>query len=410
MLTVGGNVSGLAVHGRLVLQNNAGDDLRITANGPFNFPTPVAQGATYAVTVATQPAWQLCTVTNGAGTANAAVSNITVECTQARVEVTTFAGSGAFGSIDGTGTAASFAYPAGVAADAGGNLYVADAFGHTIRKITPAGEVTTLAGSGAKGSANGNGIAASFAHPSGVAVDAHGNVYVADNNNHAIRKITPAGEVSTLAGSGAEGSANGNGTAASFDHPHGVAVDAHGNVYVADRGNNAIRKISPAGEVTTLAGSGAPGSADGTGTAASFNRPGAVAADANGNVYVADTGNRIVRKISPAGEVTTLAGSGVQGSTNGNGAAASFDALTAIALDTSGNLYVGDENSNLIRMISPSGDVTTLAGSGAAGSTNGSGTNASFSGPLGIAIDGNGNLYVADVNNNMIRKLASVAP
>ena len=216
-----------------------------------------------------------------------------------------------------------------MAVDAAGNVYVADTGNDTIRKITPAGVVTTLAGTaGQAGSADGTGTAARFNEPDGVAVDAAGNVYVADTNNDTIRKITPAGVVTTLAGTaGQAGSADGTGAAAQFNAPEGVAVDGAGNVYVADTGNDTIRKITPAGVVTTLAGTaGQVGSADGTGSAARFNDPDGVAVDGAGNVYVADTINDTIREITPAGVVTTLAGSpGQYGSADGTGAAAQFD-------------------------------------------------------------------------------------
>jgi sugar lactone lactonase YvrE len=203
-------------------------------------------------------------------------------------EVTTFAGSGSYGDTDGTGAAASFRFPHGVAIDAVGNVYVADRNNYKIRKITPMGEVSTLAGSGSLGNADGLGTAASFNYPTGIAIDATGNLYVADSENHKIRKITPAGVVSTLAGSGLPGNTNGTGTSASFKAPLGVTVDAAGNVYVADSQNHKIRKITPAGVVSTFAGSGGAGSTDGAGSVASFNLPAGVAVDASGNVFVAD--------------------------------------------------------------------------------------------------------------------------
>ncbi len=200
--------------------------------------------------------------------------------------VTTFAGSGAPGATNGTGTAASFNYPQGVAIDASGNVYVADQGNNQIRKITSAGKVTTLAGTLVAGSTNATaiGVSALFNGPTGVAVDAAGNVYVADFANNQIREINvTTGATTTLAGGSKSGSANGTGTAALFNGPAGVAVDAAGNVYVADFNNNLIRKIAPGGVVTTLAGSKA-GNANGTGTAALFNGPRGVAVDAAGNV------------------------------------------------------------------------------------------------------------------------------
>ena len=250
--------------------------------------------------------------------------------------VSTLAGAaGSPGSADGPG--ARFAYPRGVAVDAAGTVYVADTNNSTIRKITPAGVVSTLAGTAASnGSADGTGAGARFNNPFGVAVDAAGAVYVADTNNSTIRKITPAGVVTTLAGTaGSGGSADGTGAAARFNVPIGVAVDAAGTVYVADTNNNTIRKITPAGAVSTLAGTaGSFGSADGTGASARFAYPRGVAVDAAGAVYVADEGNSTIRKIMPAGAVSTLAGTAASiGSADGTGAAARFRNPAGVAVD-----------------------------------------------------------------------------
>ncbi len=199
-----------------------------------------------------------------------------------------------------------------MAVDSAGNVYVADTGNSTIREVTPAGVVTTLAGwSGHTGSGDGTGSAARFYDPEGVAVDSTGNVYVADYFNYTIRKVTPAGVVTTLAGSvGSSGTNDGVGSAARFSYPKGVAVDSAGNVYVADNGNSTIRQVTPAGVVTTLAGSpGLYGSSDGTGSNARFGGPSGVAVDSADNVYVADTDNQTIRKVTPAGVVTTLAGS-----------------------------------------------------------------------------------------------------
>ncbi len=329
--------------------------------------------------------------------------------------VSTLAGTaGLSGSTDGTGAAASFSFPQGVATDNAGNVYVADAFNSTIRKITPPGVVTTLAGmAGVFGSADGTGAAARFNSPTGVATDSAGNVYVADNVNSTIRKITPAAVVTTLAGkAGVFGSPDGTGAVASFNFPRGVATDSAGNVYVADTANSTIRKITPAGVVTTLAGAaGVFGSADGTGAAARFNSPFGVATDSAGNVYVADAFNSTIRKITPAGVVTTLAGAaGVFGSADGTGAAASFNFPQGVATDSTGNVYVADTVNSTIRKITPAGVVTTLAGTaGVSGSADGTGAAARFNRSQGVATDGAGNVYVADTNNSIIRKITSAA-
>ena len=230
-------------------------------------------------------------------------------------------------------------------------MYVAEYYNHRIRKVTAAGVVTTLAGSGSRGFSDGAGSAAMFRGPVDVAVDASGNVYVADYENHKIRKITAAGMVTTLAGSVA-GFADGTGTAAKFYSPSGVAVDASGNVYVADQGSHKIRKITPLGVVTTLAGSTA-GFTDGTGTAAKFNEPSGVAIDASGNVYVADSYNNRIRKITSTGVVTTLAGgSASNGTADGTGSAARFGYPNGVAIDANGIMYVSDYMNDRIRKIS----------------------------------------------------------
>jgi streptogramin lyase len=323
--------------------------------------------------------------------------------------VTTLAGAaGVTGSADGTGSAARFNIPFGVAVDSSGNAYVSDSRNYTIRKITSAGVVTTLAGTaGLSGDTDGTGAAARFFDPRGVAVDASGNVYVADAAKHTIRKITNAGVVTTLAGtSGVSGTSDGTGAAARFSGPLGVAVDSSGNIYVADYGNSAIRKISSAGVVTTLAGTaGQAGSTDGTGAAASFRGPYSVTVDSSGNVYVADYGNSAIRKITSAGVVTTLAGTaGQTGSTDGTGAAARFSLPGGVIVNSSGVVYVA--NSFTIRKVTSDGVVTTLAGTaGQAGSTDGTGVAARFAGVYGIAVDSSGNIYVADAVNSTIRKI-----
>jgi sugar lactone lactonase YvrE len=265
--------------------------------------------------------------------------------TTSSITVSTLAGDGTMGYADGTGTTAKFSRPEGVAVDSTGNVYVADTDNNRIRKITPSGVVTTLAGDGTMGYADGTGTAAKLSGLRGVAVDSAGNVYVADSGNR-IRKITPLGVVTTLAGDGTQGYADGTGTTAKFNDLRGVAVDSAGIVYVLDYGNHRIRKITPLGVVTTLAGDGTTGSyADGTGTAAKFNQPQGVAVDSAGNVYVADTGNGSIRKITPEGVVTTLVGGwGSIGYADGTGTAAKFTVLAKVTVDSEGIVYVVDSN------------------------------------------------------------------
>ncbi len=321
----------------------------------------------------------------------------------AELKVSTYAGSGTFGFADGAAASAQFSYPTSMAIDGEGNLIVADPFNNRVRKITPSGQVSTLAGTGTTGFVNGPGNTAKFNWPYGVACDAAGNVYVADMNNNAIRKITPAGDVSTFAGTGVAGYADGPGIGAKFSYPTGVATDASGNVYVADQGQNMVRKITPSGVVMTMAG-GTGGYLDGTGTAAKFNGVFALAIDAAGNVYVADRSNHRIRKVTQAGVVTTFAGTGVTGATDGAAAQATFNGSSGVAIDASGNIYVSDTENHKIRKITPNGMVSTYAGS-VAGYAEGLAGSAQFNLPYGVACDHNGNVYVADYMNSRVRKI-----
>ena len=260
----------------------------------------------------------------------------------------------------------------------------------------PGVTVSTVAGqAGASGSTDGGGSAARFSSPADAAVDTVGNTYLADTANHTIRKITPAGIVTTLAGTaGASGSADGTGGAARFNHPAGVAVDGAGNVYVADTDNNSVRKITSVGVVST--------------SATGFNGPSGIAADTAGNVYVADTLTHTIRKVSSAGTISTIAGTaGISGSADGVGSAARFHGPQGLALDGTGNLYVADTNNDTIRkVVLASGEVTTVAGqAGASGSTDGTGGQARFFYPSGLAIDTGSNLFVADTDNSTVREI-----
>ncbi|MCX7009811.1 MAG: hypothetical protein NTY53_21640, partial [Kiritimatiellaeota bacterium] len=297
---------------------------------------------------------------------------------------------------------------AGSAGSANGMIYVADPINHLIRQITSAGVVTTLAGTaGVAGSTNATGTAARFNTPNGVAVDGAGNVFVADTQNHLIRKISPAGVVTTVAGAGVAGSANGTGTVARFNTPYGIAVDGLGNLLVADTGNHTIRQITPDGTVSTLAGTaGVSGSADDTGAAARFYRPCSIAVDGLGHIFVADTFNHTLRIITAGGVVTTIAGlAGSAGSTDGTTSVARFNLPFGVTADHVGHVYIADSGNHTIREIDPAGAVSTLGGlAGNAGSADGEDATARFNGPGGVAANSAGNVFVADTYNHTIRQ------
>jgi len=331
-------------------------------------------------------------------------SNPTTTASQISGVVTTLAGSGAAGYADGTGAAAIFNGNRGLAR-VGNTLYVADSSNNMIRKLViGTGVVTTLAGSTTPGATNGTGSAASFNFPVGLDTDGT-NLYVTDNNNNLIRQIViSTGVVTTLAGSGVAGSTNGTGTGASFNDPNSVLV-VGGNLFVGSLNDDLVRQIViSTGLVTTLAGSGAAGSTNGTGTGASFSSPKGMATDGT-NLYVADYGNNLIRKIViSTGVVTTLAGSGAAALTDGNGTAAAFHGPVGVVTDGT-NLFIADALNNAIRkVVIGSVAVTTLAGSGTAGSTNGTGTGASFSLPTWLAINtSTPALFVSDSSNNLVR-------
>ena len=336
---------------------------------------------------------------------------------------------GTAGHADGTGSAASFHSPADIALDSAGNAYVADTANNTIRKVTAAGVVTTLAGqAGVSGSNDGTGSAL-FNHPAGVAVDSSGNVYVADTNNNTIRIVTSAGVVITLAGQvGITGSTDGVGSGATFNGPSGVAIDSAGNLYVSDTLNHTIRMLAPSNLsnvvgavpppptlVTTIAGTaGAPGALDGTGSAARFDKPLGLVLDSSGDLFIADSNNSTIRKLVLSNsKVTTVAGqAGVTGSADGANGQATFQFPCGVAIDAAGNLYVADTDNHTLREIATSGAVSTLAGlAGTSGTTDGIGTAARFNFPTGVAVNNSGDVYLADTNNDTIRLcVVPVAP
>ncbi len=332
-------------------------------------------------------------------------------------DVTTVAGSSATtGSQDGTGTSALFWRPQGVVSDGAGTLYVADTDNHTIRKIVvETGSVTTFVGTaGADGIDDGVGSAARFSYPHGLSTDGHGNLFVADFGSNRIRKVVLAtAEVTTLAGVlGYNGYSDGPGDVAEFNGPDYLACDAAGNLFVTDSANQTVRRIAVATSgVTTFAGLGSSaGSDDGVGAGARFNWPMGLVSDGAGNLFVADALNRTIRKVVAAtGAVSTLAGLANQsGSRDGTGADARFGYPAALAFDGAGTLFVADQTNNLIRKVDlATAVVTTVAGeAGIAGSDDGVGTNAHFDSPASLALDGAGNLFVGDTAMHTLRKIA----
>ncbi|MEO9113702.1 MAG: MBG domain-containing protein, partial [Lacunisphaera sp.] len=389
---------------------------------------------------------------DGAGNVYVAdTANLSIRKITALGVVTTFTDTaGVKGWTSGSGVSVQFSYPPGVAVDSSGTLYVADFDNYSIKEISAGGVITTLAGlTSTAGATNGTGSAAQFDGPQGIAVDGSGNAYVADSNNHTIRKITAAGVTSVFAGTaGSAGSTDGTGSAARFVSPRAVAMDGAGNLYVADIGDalirkitsagvvstfatlpgsawglaadglgnvyildatNAVKKVTAAGVVTVFAGDAdSTGSSDGTGSSARFRNPQGLAADGAGNVYVADTGNFTIRKITSDGVVTTLAGtSGVSNLVDGTGSGTLFSYPVAVSVDGAGNLYVVDSGLGVIRKITPTGTVTSLAGSGynigAWGSLDGTGITVQFTNIGGIVSDNAGKIWISDSNNNTIR-------
>lgn len=302
------------------------------------------------------------------------------------------------GFVNGNGTAASLNLPASVAVDAAGNVFVADTGNHAIRRISRSGAVATLAGNGEPGFAEGSGSAARFNAPSGIAIDGVGNLYVADSNNNRIRKVTPAGEVTTFAGSGAEGFANGTGAGASFSAPSAIAIDGSGNLYVSDSGNDSVRKLTAAGGVTTLAGIG-PITTAAQFAAQGFNNVQEIAVGAAGTVYVnahcgfVTTFRLCLLAIAPDGVVT-------KHPTDPHWAARFFP-FGGLAVDAAANVYAGYKNT-LVKL-TPAGVQTLLLGDEAADPVTAPRAVDRFNGPRGIALDSFGNLVVADTGNSVVK-------
>lgn len=334
------------------------------------------------------------------------------------LDIRTLAGNGMAGATNGFGSHARFDYPTAVAVDNDGNAYVVDTGNSIVRKITFDGFTSTLAGiAGSNGSADGNNLTALFYGPQGIAIGSPGQIFVADSANSTIRKISAEGTVSTIAGlAGVTNSFDGQSSAAQFFHPEALAADSGGNLYIADTWNHTIRKLTPDGTVTTIAGlAGHSGSLDGAGNKARFNRPSAVVVDSATNVLVADCLNHTIRKISPEGIVTTVSGlAGVWGRADGTNTDARFNLPDGLGLAANGDIIVSDSGNHSLRRLSLEGTnwvASTVAGmSGLTGYANGAGNNARFNFPGGIAFDSSGYLYIADAGNHSLRTTRVVPP
>jgi trimeric autotransporter adhesin len=340
--------------------------------------------------------------------------------------ITSIAGTGqaGFSGDGGLATAARLHHPWWVAVDAKRNLYIADWANHRVRKVSAGGTMTTIAGTGQPGYSGDGGPAtrAKLNNPWSVAVDGEGNVYITEHHGHRVRKVSASGTITTFAGTGVRGSSGDGGpaTSATLSEPYGLAVDRGGNVYVAEHTGMRVRKIDRRGRITTLAGSGALGlSGDGgPATTATFRWPYGVAVDRKGNVYVADYYNNRVRKVSAGGTITTIAGTGPVGPSalfSGDGGPATKAHLNrpaGIAVDAQGNVYVVDRNNHRLRRIDPSGKITTIAGTGKMGygGDGGPARSAVLFGPFGVAVDPQGNVYIADTDNHRVRRIGRRAP
>lgn len=341
--------------------------------------------------------------------------------------ISTIAGTGVagFSGDGGRATSAELNAPQGVAVDPQGNVYFTDFDSQRVRKISASGTITTFAGYASATITTGStpvgdggpATSAPLYYPVGLALDKQGNLYIAEYEEQRVRKVSPNGIITTFAGSGQVGIAGFSGdggpaTAARLSYPSAVAVDGQGNVYIADEGNHRVRKVSAGGTITTIAGTGVAGfSGDGgPATSASLYYPQGVAVDGQGNVYIADTSNYRVRKVSPGGTISTFAGGGSSLGDGGPATAAQLNAPKGVAVDGQGNVYIADTNDNRVREVSPGGTISTFAGGGSSLGDGGPATAAELGQPSALAVDGQGNVYITDTDNHRVRKVGSAAP
>jgi trimeric autotransporter adhesin len=325
-------------------------------------------------------------------------------------------GTAGFSGDGGQAGSAHFTLPAGVALDSKGNLFIADSSNSRIRVVAPSGVIKTMAGTGNRGFGGdgGQATAADLYGPVAMAVDASGNLFISDYLGHCVRKVTSGGIISTIAGTGSKGFSGDDGpaTSAQLNQPWGIAVDVAGNLFIADLVNHRVRKVTPGGVINTIAGMGIPGySGDGApATAAQLTYPTSVAIDTAGNLFIADSGNHRIRKVAPGGVISTVAGNGIAGFSGDGDVAtgAQLNRPTSVTLDSAGNLYIADHDNNRIRKIASDGVIYTVAGIGSAGFSGDGGPaiSAQINSPMSIASDSAGNLFVADYGNNRIRKVS----
>lgn len=319
--------------------------------------------------------------------------------------VTTYAGTGVAGFTNGISSSSQFYFPTVVVLDNNDNVIVVDRSNHKIRKIENQ-IVSTIAGTGAIGSLDGLGTVATFKYPDGAIVDSNGNIFITDQSNHKIRKIDDAGNVNTIAGTGVAGFLDGIGSSAKFYFPAAMAIDSQNNLFIADYGNHCVRKITPFGIVSTYAGiGGVAGNIDGNVSVATFNYPTGLCFDNQGNLYVADYGTQKIRKIDSFGNVSTFAGTGIAGNMDGPALNASFKNVGLIAFDKVDAFYLTDSGNNKIRKIDAFGTVSTFAGTGVIGAIDGTASTATFKEPTGMVIKNQNEFFISDYGNHKIRKI-----
>jgi sugar lactone lactonase YvrE len=385
----------------------------MTPSTPTSTPTPTTSAARRLAVAGAAVAAVAAAACLVAGAASAA-SGVDRIYTVAGLGTQGFSGDG------GQATSAQLNYPAGGAVDAQGNLYIADNTNDRIRKVSPAGVITTVAGDGIAGYGGDGGQATSarLDFPDGVAVDPHGDLFIADTLNNRVREVSPSGVITTVAGNGIAGYSGdgGQATSAELDNPTGVAVGPEGVLYIADEANERVREVHANGLITTVAGTGVIGFSGDGGPAGSaeLNTPASVATDAQGDLYIADASNWRVRKVDASGTITTIAGNGIAGFSGDGGQATSAEISfpRGVAVDPAGNVYIADLNNYRVRKVTPDGRISSIAGNGLLGFSGdgGQALSAELGSVLGVATDAGGDVFVFDSSNQRVREVVNVPP